>query len=138
VSPLPLTENPAMTRAQRLRGVVPLLLMAALLLISSLPGTEDQAPALMERLTPSWQNALHVPAYGVLTLSWFWALFPVMDSSRRAASLAGAISLLFALLDEYNQSTVPGRTGSLTDVALDTLGILLALVIILIWRKLRD
>jgi len=130
-------KEPAPALHHRLRVGLPLTLMLAILVVSSIPGTETDAPSLLQRLSPTWQNLLHIPAYAALTLSWFWALTPLINSVRRSASVSVSITVLFALLDEYNQSTVPGRTDSLLDVALDAVGVVLALLIIVIWRETR-
>ena len=39
---------------------------------------------------------------------------------------ATALSLLFAIPDEYHQAFVPGRGGTWSDVAIDSLGVVLA------------
>ncbi len=41
---------------------------------------------------------------------------------RRNAAFAFAVALVFAGLDEYHQTFVPGRGGTWTDVAIDALG----------------
>jgi hypothetical protein len=46
--------------------------------------------------------------------------------TQRNVALALACSLLFALSDEYNQTFVPGRGGTWTDIAIDRLGASLA------------
>ena len=43
------------------------------------------------------------------------------SGSRRKIALALALSLLFAVSDEYHQTFVPGRGGTGTDVAIDGL-----------------
>jgi VanZ like family len=48
---------------------------------------------------------------------------------RRNIVVAFMLCLLFAVSDEYHQTFVPGRGGTCTDVAIDTLGISLAALI---------
>src|SRR5262249_14978784 len=43
---------------------------------------------------------------------------------------ATALSLLFAITDEYHQAFVPGRGGTWSDVAIDGLGVVLAASIV--------
>jgi len=52
---------------------------------------------------------------------------------RRNVTLAVAFSLLFAVLDEYHQTFVPGRSGTWSDVAIDSLGATLAGLVA--WRR---
>ena len=47
------------------------------------------------------------------------------------------IGLLFAFLDEFHQGFVPGRDAKLSDVALDTIGVSMALTVIGGWLGLR-
>jgi hypothetical protein len=48
-----------------------------------------------------------------------------MDRSR-TIGIAATIAILFAVSDEYHQTFVPQRGGTWTDVAIDSLGVLVA------------
>jgi VanZ family protein len=110
---------------------LPLLLMAVLYWLSSLPGNplpEDAAHnSLFQWMTPAVQNALHVPAYAALTLAWRWALGAWMRSPVSCALVACAIASVCGVLDEWHQSFVPGRFASATDVVLDIAGVALGI-----------
>jgi VanZ family protein len=87
------------------------------------------------------RKLLHAAEYGLLTVLWTWALAPVI--TRRggtglpdAALPAAAIAFAYAISDEYHQSLVAGRTASPMDVAIDAIGIALALAYLL-WRFRR-
>ncbi len=69
----------------------------------------------------------HASTYGALTLLWFRALGPI---TPRALAAAAAISLLYAISDEYHQSFVAGRHGSPLDVGIDAIGIGAAIIIV--------
>ena len=75
------------------------------------------------------RKTAHLTEYAVLTALWFRA-FARSEVTRPgpAAWLALAIAVAVAIVDEAHQSTVPNRTGSARDVALDTLGALLVAV----------
>ena len=68
----------------------------------------------------------HMTAFGLLALLW-WRALP--GPRRRAGAIAAAISLLYALSDEYHQSFVEGRHASALDVVIDGVGIALAYVL---------
>jgi hypothetical protein len=108
---------------------LPVLIMAGLYWLSSLPGTplpdDPELYILFYWISPSLQNALHVPAYAALAWAWHWALGAWLRSSRAPVIGACAISLAYALFDEWHQSFVPGRYGSFTDVILDIAGAVL-------------
>ena len=42
--------------------------------------------------------------------------------------------ILYAILDEFHQSFSPGRTPKITDVYIDTLGIVLGILLVLLMR----
>jgi VanZ family protein len=79
----------------------------------------------------------HMGEYGALCLLFWRALYrPQWKSrkqwSRTAAWYALGFSFLYALSDEWHQSFVASREGSLRDVGFDTSGAALALV--LLWQ----
>jgi VanZ family protein len=76
-------------------------------------------------LTPSLQNALHIPAYGALAFSWQWALRAWPCTAKQAAIAACVIASGYGAFDEYHQVFVPQRYASLSDVVLNVAGALL-------------
>ena len=110
----------------RLRLLLPASYMAALFLLSSIPGDispESAIGAAFQWVQPAWQNLLHVPLYAGLALSWLWALEPFDIQYRRRVMSAILLSAAWGILDEVHQSFVPGRYPSWTDVALNLLGV---------------
>jgi VanZ family protein len=98
---------------------------------------------------------------GYATLSWFafrgWmetlayrreqfllrAGRPIAHRRRwrlRAAALAVLCTIAVAGLDEFHQAFVPGRTGVVRDVVLDTMGAIFAQTLLLLWwtRRRKD
>ena len=49
-----------------------------------------------------------------------------------------ALGLLLAALDELHQHFEPGRSASLADVGFDSLGVLLALLVVDAWQRARS
>ncbi len=111
----------ALPRWFRLLG--PVAVMAVLWYSSS------QSPS--GRVGPPWEavvhNAMHVVAFGVLSLTW-WLALGSPDRLRRAGGMraatlvAIACSLAYGLVDELHQATVPGRVPSWGDVLSDFAG----------------
>ncbi|MGK2955462.1 MAG: VanZ family protein [Solirubrobacterales bacterium] len=62
----------------------------------------------------------HMTVFGTLTLLWVRALGPV---TPRTIFWAAAISFLYAISDEYHQTSVDGRSGSPIDAGIDLIGI---------------
>jgi VanZ family protein len=107
----------AMTPAARL--LPPLTLMAVIFLLSSQPhlstglGTWD----LILR------KAAHVTEYGLLWWLWHRAL------GHRHLAAAVSITLAYAATDEFHQRFVSGRHGTPVDVAVDAVGVAIAIAL---------
>jgi len=84
-------------------------------------------------------SLLHIPLYGILTVFIVFSFFPLprwrsysinhpnqKDQTNRFL-FAGLIALGVAVADEVHQTSIPGRDGSIADVLLDFVGIVLVL-----------
>lgn len=111
------------------RSLAPLSCMALIFVLSSIPGDTDAA-----WWEPIARTIGHVVEYAVLTLLWTWALAGV---TGRPVWVAAAIALAYACTDEYHQSFVENRSGTVSDVAFDALGIALAVVYVETARSRR-
>ena len=69
----------------------------------------------------------HACVFGVLLVLASMTLRQEGMEVRRARLLALVFTLLYAVSDEYHQSFVPGRFGTIRDVGIDTAGALIAL-----------
>jgi VanZ family protein len=111
--------------------------MGAIFLVSAQP-TLPSVPGRWDLLL---KKTTHVLAYGVLTLLYVRAL---RGHERRASQtgdtwihlVSAAMALLYAVSDEYHQTFVPGRHGTLADVAIDGIGVIGALLLAW-WARLR-
>ncbi len=69
-----------------------------------------------------FKKAAHATAYGILWTLWWLA-------TGRRPWLALAITIAYAISDEYHQTWVPGRHGRWYDAVIDTLGALVAMAL---------
>ena len=69
------------------------------------------------------RKAAHMAEYGVLWFLWYRAL------ERPTPWPAAAITLAYAITDEYHQSFVEGRHGTPVDVLIDAAGIAIAIAV---------
>ena len=103
-------------RAAVNRFAPPLLLMAVIFALSAQPDLNSGLGV--------WDTVLrklaHMTVYGLLGFLWWRAL----GYGHPAPAIA--ITLLYAVSDEWHQSFVQGRHGSPLDVAIDALGVGLA------------
>jgi VanZ family protein len=131
MSPFALAARFGQVTPSKMHVALPLLFMAVLYWLSSLPGTplpEDPAIyGLFYWVPPLVQNALHVPAYAALTLAWRWALGAWLRTPSATTLGACAIASACGVLDEWHQSFVPGRYATLTDVVLNVAGVALGI-----------
>jgi VanZ family protein len=71
----------------------------------------------------------HVIGYSILSFLFFrsWrATFPRLSTRMQWATVAWLSTSLVAVLDEWHQSFLPSRTGTVRDVVLDSCAALLA------------
>ena len=83
----------------------------------------------------------HFVGYFVLSFLLFRAWrFTLPRTSRwamRWATIAFFMSVLVASLDEWHQSFLPSRTGTIQDVMLDSIAAFTAQIVILLWLQSR-
>ena len=105
--------------------------MALLALVSLIPGRPqpgDSAFIWLIAETPTLlQKVLHVCLYGVLALLLVWTLDRIQPRTYRFL-IALIIAVAFGAVMEWCQTKVPGRFGTVYDVALNTIGAALGLL----------
>ena len=81
----------------------------------------------------------HVVGYGMLSLlllrGWRATLGRVHTLLLRAALLSWLGTLFVAAMDEWHQSFIPSRSGTVRDVALDTVAGVAFLVVAYLWLR---
>ncbi len=73
----------------------------------------------------------HIFVFFIITIALFFLLHQYLKSSALAVGLAFVGATILAALDEYRQSMVAGRVGSLLDVGIDMIGITIATLLII-------
>lgn len=108
-------------RTARLPGWVLLVgWMALIFFLSAQSGLPHPKTHWLAELVSS---AGHATVFGVLAVLWA----RVLPAGRRTWLLALALTLLYALSDEFHQAFVPGRIPDVWDLVCDGLGAVLAL-----------
>jgi VanZ like family len=113
------------------RSPAPLALMAIIFWLSAQPNL-DSGLGLWDDIL---RKFAHVTAYAVLMVLWTWSLRPVL---ARPLPIAAALTLIYAITDEYHQSFVEGRTGSGIDVGIDLIGVLIATILLRYDQRFRS
>ena len=103
-------------RLGALRVLAPLAMMALIFVFSGHPEVNPDFAW--------WEVVLrklgHASGYAALTGLWWWAL---RGRARHPLAWAVAISLAYAVSDEYHQTFVEGRHGTPIDVLVDAVGV---------------
>ena len=118
--------------------IASIILMAAIFYFSSIPGEEigqvndviiRESATILPDATPSsffkdmtWLKSGHVIGYGMLGVTLWLGFFQIWKFPLLWSTLT---AMLYAISDEIHQSFVPGRSGSVTDVVLDTIAALI-------------
>ena len=118
----------------------PLLYMAGIFCLSSIPdyGSANSSLNPLAWITPNVQNFLHLPVYAGLASLWFWALRHWMTESGYRIVLTLIVTVGFGLFDEWHQTFVPGRYGSLTDAGFNVIGAVMGLLAYRSWFSVGE
>lgn len=103
----------------------PLAMMALIFMLSGQPGDNVDRPWWDVVL----RKGAHVTEYAILTALWWRALRAL--GVRRPLLAALAVSVAYAVTDEFHQTFVDGRHGTPVDVLIDAIGMTIAAVLIL-------
>ena len=107
-------------------------LMAAIFAVSSVPNLDTTSSGISDK-------TLHFWTYGALGVLLVRALAGAAWTgvTSRAASLAWVMAVAWGALDEWHQSTVPGRSLSGRDLVADAIGAALAVAVVLLAARRR-
>ncbi len=85
------------------------------------------------------RKAAHFTEYALLglALKLHVAAWEAYTQGKAPRILPFMIGTLYAASDEIHQLYVPGRSGELRDVLVDSLGIVLGVLLVSIWKKKR-
>lgn len=114
------------------RLVITLCFMALLLVASVIPGQAQPGDSVFVWIvakTPTLlQKSLHLLFYGALAFLLSWSFEPMQSNFQRLLA-ALVVTVCFGALMEWLQTSVPGRYGTILDVALNAAGALIGLVV---------
>lgn len=96
------------------------------------------SPAAFDTLHHLFRKSAHVTEYAIFSMLLYHCL---LGSNRtvwrtKVAALSVLIAGAYSLTDEFHQVFVPGRTASLLDCGLDTMGATLGMLLVLTWTRM--
>lgn len=77
------------------------------------------------------KKTAHLVEYAILSILLYRAFLGSGTDRTKAVIISIAISITYAISDEYHQSFIPGRESRLRDVVIDTIG---AIIGVNIWK----
>lgn len=84
-----------------------------------------------EKIDHPVRKTAHATEYAVLGMLLVGALYQREEKNRKIAFLSWGIGTVYAATDEIHQLFVPGRSGQLSDVLLDSSGVAIGVVVVL-------
>ena len=117
----------------------PLILMGLIFISSSIPMDKNaDVPKFIISLDPTLQNLLHIPVFGLLAFLWLKSFTKHSILTFTKVIITLIVTILFGCLEEFHQTFVSGRYGSLTDMLLNIVGIFMGIVFFYRSRKKRN
>lgn len=99
---------------------------------------EDRQQEFAEKIEYPIRKCAHASEYAVLGILLMLAWNSYMPDMKRGSLSMFAVGALYAASDEFHQLFVLGRSGRLTDVLIDSAGLLAGIFLIYILPKCRD
>ena len=96
--------------------------------------TQEQQTAWAERIEFPVRKGAHMTEYAVLAVLWLGVLAGEEITGKRVLT-AIALTALYASTDEFHQLFVPGRSGQVRDVLIDSCGA--AIGVLIVWGMIR-
>jgi VanZ family protein len=94
--------------------------------------SEETKTEIVEKAQPIVRKLAHFSIYtlvGIFIMS-FMSTYTIHLKYKFLVSIL--VGLIYAISDEYHQSFTPGRTPSIIDVGIDTYGVILGIIIVMI------
>jgi VanZ family protein len=105
--------------------------------LSAMPGSANHYYNLFYFLE---RKSFHIIEYFILG-NLFYFYFSLKFTQKKTIIFSIILTLLYAMSDEWHQTFVFGRDGRIRDVVIDSIGILLAMFLILKikqWKKKKQ
>jgi VanZ family protein len=109
-----------------------ILFMAIIFIASSTTGSDIPNFGIIDFVV---KKGGHLTGYALLGAAFFHAIGRENSARRRWIAIAAILVVLYAVSDEWHQSFTPGRNPSARDVFIDTIGGLLGITVLLVFRK---
>lgn len=97
---------------------------------------EEQKNKVSHRIEKIIRKIAHFSIYAMVGFLLMGLLSTYKLKNKWRIVITILIGILYAISDEFHQSFSPGRTPKITDIYIDTLGIIFGMLIILLIREI--
>lgn len=122
-----------MSKVQKISGALAVLWMIVIFYLSHQPGEESSQlssfVATVFSLIPLPEEQLHYFIRKGAHVFAYFLLAVLLYAASRKWYVAMTLSILYAATDEFHQTFIPGRSGQISDVVIDTIGVVLGVFI---------
>lgn len=102
-------------------------------IIEIIPSTkhleENQKKEIVKKVNPIMRKIAHYTIYLIGGILIMFFISTIVQSEKRCVLYSVLIGLIYAITDEIHQMFMDGRTAKITDVLIDTLGVITGVVI---------
>lgn len=99
---------------------------------------EEEKEPILHRAESIIRKMAHFSIYAVIGILLMGLLCTYKIKNKWRIVITIVTGMLYAISDEFHQSFSPGRTPKITDVYIDTLGVFLGVLLILLIVKIHD
>ena len=93
--------------------------------------TKEEKAELIEMYQTPVRKFAHFSIYTLLGMSIAGLMCTYEINNRKRATITIIAGALYAMSDEFHQTFIDGRLGQITDVLLDTFGIIVGVILVL-------
>lgn len=117
-----------------------ILWMIVIFLFSAQPHSGAVTEAYLGDANVPVRKVAHITEFCILFFLFHWSFLVTLRNTSVQdwhAGLAFLATALYAMSDEWHQSFVPGRSAGVNDVLVDLFGVVLGVLAVIVWKRLR-
>lgn len=98
--------------------------------------SETQREQIIKLIEPVIRKLAHYTLYAIGGILIANCIYQFCDKEKRVIIISAIIGIAYAASDETHQLMVPGRSGSIKDVIIDSIGILTGIALFLLAKEI--
>ncbi len=110
-------------QSKAIRWISVLIWMAVIFAFSSQPHSGEVTQQYLGDFNVPVRKCAHMTEYMILYFLTRWSTVGTTDSALIRRLLPFILSVAYACTDEYHQNFVPGRSATVSDVMVDSIGV---------------